>query len=210
MFLEFVLAMHLVFLAKLGHYLPLRLDPSLLLPPLVSSHQPLRLLSHYTPSLQYYQIVKEAEEDSYHSPPPSRPPLPTSDLFPPPIVPMERGGLALAFTEDVLSSLPPSEEQYTSHEMDPFSGHCAGVVGGGWSLVADNDGEAAEVVVATDLERVHEVAVLEESEAAVVLEMCQFSSVVSPPAEELRIPQVHTATGSLGVVFSGCGYIRWC
>ena len=42
-FLEFVLAMHLVFLAKLGHYLPLKLYPSLLLPPLVSHQPPWRL-----------------------------------------------------------------------------------------------------------------------------------------------------------------------
>lgn len=38
-FLEFVLAMHLVFLAKLGYYLPLQLDPASLLPPLVSHEQ---------------------------------------------------------------------------------------------------------------------------------------------------------------------------
>lgn len=114
---------------------------------------------------------------------------------------MERGGLTVAFTEDVLSSLPPPEERYTSREMDPFSGHCAGVVSDGWSLVADNDGEG-EVVVAT--ERVQEVAMLEESEAAVVLEMCQFSSVLSPPADELRMPQV-SVTANVSLLLWGGG-----
>ena len=35
-FLEFTVAMHLIFLTKLGRHLPLSLDPTSLLPPLVS------------------------------------------------------------------------------------------------------------------------------------------------------------------------------
>lgn len=104
---------------------------------------------------------------------------------------MERGGLAVPFTTDMLSSLPP-EEQHISHEMDPFSGQVAGGAnggGGGRNLVANGNGEGGEVVMATD--GVQELAMLEPT---VVLETSQFTSIVSPPTDELKMPQVQTGT----------------
>jgi hypothetical protein len=180
-FLEFVLAMHLVFLAKLGHVLPLTLDPTFLLPPL------------------YYKIVAEAREMMDETPPTPKPVSVTSDLFPPPTVPLQDGpegcGLSRPFTDEILDSLTPENDSLSQQEPDPFSSLLPppNDVGGaqlmsGRSLVTNGNGEGVDM---TMMERVHEVAILEEEgeRRGTVLETAHFTSVLSPPNHHLMMAE---------------------
>jgi hypothetical protein len=77
--------------------------------------------------MQYYKIVKEAQTTTTEAPPPPQPVQMTSELFPPPDVPMENvhdSGFASAFTQDVLASLSPM----STPSMD--------WIGGAWLPVA--------------------------------------------------------------------------
>ncbi|CAI7990209.1 Reticulocyte-binding protein 2 homolog a [Geodia barretti] len=179
-FLEFVLAMHLVFLAKLSHVLPLTLDPSSLLHPL------------------YYKIVAEAREMMDETPPTPKPVSVTSDLFPPPTVPLEDGpegcSLSRPFTDEILHSLTPENDSLSLQEPDPFSSllpppnDVGGAQLSGRSLVTNGNGEG---VAMTTMERVHEVAILEEEGEGrgTVLETAHFTSVLSPPNHHLMMAE---------------------
>ena len=46
-FKEFTVAMHLLFIAKLGYFLPVDLDPNTILPPRVSIQQCIRHIKFY-------------------------------------------------------------------------------------------------------------------------------------------------------------------
>ena len=132
----------------------------------------------------------------------------TSDLFPPPTTPFEGGpecGLSVSFTNDILLSLTPEEDPLSPHTLDPFFSSSPNVDGqdviSGRSLVSNGDRE--DVVMET--ERVHEVAVMEVQRPEVVLEMAQFTSVLSPPTQHLMMAeQVEWLTDSVCVCVCVC------
>ena len=145
---------------------------------------------------QYYKIVKEAQATTTETPPPLQTASVNSDLFPPPDVPLENAhnsGFAKAFTRDMLASLPLEEDEDEIYDRNQFYGQTMGngmhrdgcTVNelGGRSLVASGSNEG----VVTAAERIHEVAVLEQP--GVVLETARFTTVVSPPADQLMMAQ---------------------
>ena len=121
-----------------------------------------------------------------------------SDLFPPPTVPLEYGpegsALSLSFTDQILESLTPENDSLLTHEDNPFS-HLLlppNDVGGaqlmsGRDLVTNGNGEG----VVSSMERVHEVAVVEEEveRQERVLETACFTSVLSPSDHRLMMAE---------------------
>ena len=159
------------------------------------------------PSTQYYKIVKEAQEKATQAPPPPGPAVVTSDLFPPPNTPLESAhdsDFTMAFTEDLLLSLPPEEDdesepdpflstaQSTSSAEDDVIDLAANGLNGehsGRGFVIDSDeADAAETDV-TEKERVRVEMALELQEP-MVLQTAPFTSIMSPPAGQLMMPQV--------------------
>ena len=142
--------------------------------------------------------MAEAREMMDETPPTPKPVSVTSDLFPPPTVPLQDGpegcGLSRPFTDEVLDSLTPENDSLSQQEPDPFSSLLPppNDVGGaqlmsGRSLVTNGNGEGVDM---TMMERVHEVAILEEGERrGTVLETAHFTSVLSPPNHHLMMAE---------------------
>ena len=132
------------------------------------------------------------------TPPTPKPVSVTSDLFPPPTVPLEHGpegcSLSRPFTDEILHSLTPENDSLSLQEPDPFSSllpppnDVGGAQLSGRSLVTNGNGEG---VAMTTMERVHEVAILEEEGEGrgTVLETAHFTSVLSPPNHHLMMAE---------------------
>ena len=173
-------------------------------PSLCNTYHPHVLLA------QYYKIVKDAQATTTETSPPSQHASVNSDLFPPPDVPLENAhssGFGKAFTRDDLASLPPEKDEDEMCDRNPFYGqtmangsddHTVNRLGG-QGLVASGNNEGDF----TATERVHEVAVLEQP--GVVLETARFTSVVSPPADQLMMAQQVSSIHFESIQLSGHG-----
>lgn len=136
--------------------------------------------------------MADAQAGLNETPPTLKPNITTSDLFPPPNVPMEDApnvGFNVSFTPNIMNSLSlQDEEDGCLYVPNPFTAPPSHHANGGITDRKDyvSNGSEEGVVMATD--RVHEVAVMEE-QPKVVLEAAHFTSIMSPPSEHLMMAE---------------------